>query len=208
MLVENETIICTDCEYHLPKTGFEKVKENPVAKNFWGKVNLHAATAMYSFDKGEKLQKLLHALKYRGEKEVGIKLGKLFAFELKQSELYSDVDFIIPVPLHKKKIKLRGYNQSELIAQGISEIWSKPVITDALVRKVATATQTRKTRFERWENVDNVFEIKNKETVDGKHVLLIDDVITTGSTIAACADAFAEINNCRVSVGAIAFAHS
>lgn len=207
-LLKNESIICLECEFHLPQTGYHKMKENPIAKNFWGRANIHYALAMYFFDKGDKLQKLLHQLKYKGQKEVGVKLGKLFGTELKNGYLAGEIDFIVPVPLHKKKLRLRGYNQSELIAQGISQTFNLPVLTDTLIRKTATDTQTRKSRFERFENVDNVFEVKQKEKVAHKHILLIDDVITTGSTIAACAEAFSTIDNCKVSVAAIAFAHT
>lgn len=208
VLLRNEDVICTACEYHLPKTGFHLQSENEIAKIFWGKIHLHAATAIYFFDKGEKIQRLLHQLKYNGEEKVGTKLGKLLSVEIMHAQLFNDVSVIIPVPLHKNKIRLRGYNQSELIANGMKDVWNIPVAADLLLRKVATTTQTHKSRFERFQNVDNVFEIKNKENFVGKHVLLIDDVITTGSTIAACASAFLGIDNCRVSVAAIAFAHS
>ncbi len=207
-LVKGETVICLECEFHLPRTGFHTISANLVAKSFWGKVNIHSATAMYFFDKGDKLQKLLHKLKYNGEKEVGEKLGKLFGAELVNTEFASTIDCIVPVPLHKNKMRLRGYNQSEIIANGISQVLKIPVVTDFIGREIATETQTRKARFQRWENVDNVFEILNNQKIKGKHVLIIDDVITTGSTIAACAEAFLKAENCKVSVAAIAFAHS
>ncbi len=207
-LTKSESVICLECQFHLPNTGFHLIAENQVAKAFWGKANVFSATAMYFFDKGEKVQKLLHGLKYKGQKETGIKLGKLFGAELLNTDFIKTVDCIIPVPLHAKKIRLRGYNQSEVIAQGMSQILNIPVVSDLLKRQIATATQTRKSRFERWENVDNVFVLNEAESFTGKHVLLLDDVITTGSTIAACAEAFSDVKNCKVSVGAVAFAHS
>jgi ComF family protein len=203
-----ESMICFACRASLPKTGYHHLKDNPVAKTFWGKVNVYAATAVFYFDKGETLQKLLHQLKYKGNKEVGIAMGKWMAEELQESEDFKNVECVIPVPLHKNKLRMRGYNQSEMIAQGIAEKWNIALQKDLLIRKKNTETQTRKNRFDRFKNVDNVFDIENKQAYENKHILLVDDVITTGSTIAACVEKFETIRACKISVAAVACAHS
>jgi len=206
--ITGEKIICNLCKIKLPRTGFHNLPENAVAKSFWGKIHLHSATALFHFDKGEVVQKLLHQLKYKDNKEVGLLLGSLLANEIKDAGGYSDVDCIIPVPLHKKKLSVRGYNQSELIAEGMAATWQVQVSTDLLIRKKNTDSQTRKSRFMRFENVDKVFALDNEDVYRDKHILIVDDVITTGATIVACAEAFDHIPGCKISVASIAFAHS
>lgn len=194
------------CQLQLPQTGFHLMADNPVAKSFWGKVKLEAATAMYYFHKGEKMQSLVHQLKYKGKKEVGITLGKLFAAKLGESTSYQNCEVIAPVPLHASKERSRGFNQSTVIAQGMAEVLKKEVVPDLLMRVKATSTQTKKHRYERFENTNEVFVLNDKYK-NYKNILLVDDVITTGSTIAACADVLLEIPGAKVCVGALAFAH-
>ncbi len=203
-LVKNEKIICTLCIATLPKTNFWIDKENPVNKVFWGRVQIEMATSFYSFRKESKVQNLLHHLKYKGVKEVGAELGKLFGYELRNSEYFAEIDFIVPVPLHKNKFKKRGYNQSEWIAQGISESMKIPINKETLYRRIDSKTQTKKSRFKRWENVDEIFAISNNE-LDNKRILLIDDVVTTGATIEACAHVLIK-QNCKLFVATIAHA--
>jgi ComF family protein len=188
----------------LPKTNFHKDKDNPVNKVFWGRVDVEMATSFYLFSKKSKVQNLLYGLKYKGVKEVGIVLGELFGFELKESIFYRDIDFIIPVPLHKNKLKKRGYNQSEWIANGLSKSMKVPVKLDSLYRKSDSETQTKKSRYKRWENVGEIFGLANND-LEGKRILLVDDVVTTGATIEACAQLLVE-QNCKVLVATIAYA--
>lgn len=203
-LLKNEDVICMNCAVNLPKTNFHLDKENPVNKVFWGRVSIEMATSFYLFSKKSKVQKLLHHLKYKGVKEVGSVVGKLFGYDLKESEYFRDIDFIVPVPLHKNKLKKRGYNQSEWIAKGISEAMDIPINVDTLFRKEDSQTQTKKGRYKRWENVSEIFGILNNELTN-KNVLLVDDVVTTGATIEACAQVLIK-NNCKVYVATIAFA--
>jgi ComF family protein len=192
------------CLNSLPKTDFHLNKENPVAEIFWGKVQIHAATAYYYFNKGSKVQYLIHQLKYKGRREIGIFIGEQMGNELKQSEFFKNIDLIIPVPLHPKKERKRGYNQSEMFGLGLAKSLKIPLSSQFLVRKEFTDTQTKKSRSDRWKNVENVFAIKNQESLAGKHILLVDDVITTGSTLEACIRALSEIENVTISVSAIA----
>ncbi|PCJ26187.1 MAG: amidophosphoribosyltransferase [Flavobacteriales bacterium] len=203
-LLKNENIICTSCVVTLPKTNFHLDKENPVNKVFWGRVQIEMATSFYAFSKKSKVQNLLHHLKYKGVKEVGYVVGKLFGFDLNESDNFKMTDFIVPVPLHKKKLKKRGYNQSEWIANGISESMDIPINIDTLFRKQDSQTQTKKSRYKRWENVGEIFGVANNN-LDNKRVLLIDDVVTTGATIEACAQVLIK-RNCKIFVATIAYA--
>ncbi len=205
-LYKNENLICTYCKYHLPKTNFHNDLDNPVIRQFWGKANIFSATAFYYFSKGGKVQKLLHNLKYNGKKEVGIEVGKIFGLELKESSLFNSVDCVIPVPLHPSKKKKRGYNQSDFIADGIAEGMKIKSEKEILVRTTATSTQTKKSAFERFMNVDSIFKISDENKISGKHILLVDDVITTGSTFESCAAALLSVSNTKVSIAAIAVA--
>ena len=204
-LLKGEEVICIRCQMQLPKTNFHRDAINPVVKHFWGKVPIHAATAYYYFYKGEKVQHLIHQLKYKNHPEVGHKIGLLLGNELSGSDLYKDVDVIVPVPLHKNKIRVRGYNQSEHIANGIAEAYGRPS-ADLIERSRYTDTQTRKHRFQRYQNVDKVFALKEEHSVYKKHVLIVDDVITTGSTLVACAETVAAVKGTTVSIAAMAYA--
>ncbi len=205
-LNSGEVCLCTYCRLHLPKTNFHLEAENPIVKQFWGKVNVNAAAAYYYFSKGEKVQHLIHQLKYRGKKEVGNFVGEAYGIDLKQAGLFTNAEIVVPVPLHPSKFRKRGYNQSDFFGEGISKAMKIPFSADALKRNLATETQTRKHRYERFENVDRVFEISKPGLLKGKHVLLVDDVITTGSTLTACAEAILELPGTTVSIVAMAYA--
>lgn len=195
-----------DCLADLPVTNFHNEYNNKVAQLFWGRVNITHATAYFPYKKGSKYQQIIHAIKYRGMKEFGFEIGKRFGFELKETSNFRTVDLLVPVPLHPRKQKIRGYNQSEWIARGIANILDLPVITNNLIRKVHTSTQTKKNRFERWQNVEEIFDIENPEFFTGKHILLIDDVVTTGATLEACAYNLLKIDDVNVSIATLAFA--
>lgn len=205
--LRGEKHVCLQCLYGLHKTQYHNDPENPIAKNFWGKTDFVAVTAVYFFQKGQVLQRLLHQLKYNGCKEIGIMLGRQMAIELFQASAFSHADIIIPVPLHPGKLLQRGFNQSEMIAIGMAENWQKEVHTETLKRKKYTQSQTHKARYERFENTESVFELDDVKPYENKHVLLVDDVISTGSTIISCAEAFSGINGCKISMASVAAPH-
>lgn len=205
-LVRGESVICLGCQADLPKTGFEKLSDNPVAQLFWGRTEIQMATAFCSFDKGGIMQHFLHQLKYKGSKEVGEKLGMLFGFDLIQNLPYQDIELLIPVPLHPKREHKRGYNQSAEIVKGMSDAIGKPFSSGNLIRNHYSDTQTNKSRFDRWENVKELFSVKKPELLQGKHLLLIDDVVTTGSTLEACANVLLKIPGTKVSIATLAYA--
>jgi ComF family protein len=205
-LYVGEKEICTRCLYDLPYTDFHLHEENPVAKQFWGRLNCNAAMAMLYFKKGTKVQNLLHGLKYKSKTEVGIKLGQLLGEKLKLSTLYQDIDLIIPVPLHHKKQKFRGYNQSKFIADGLAETLGIDLNTECLLKIKSTETQTKKARYTRYENMQNIFCVYNAEQLENKHVLLVDDVVTTGSTLEACGNVLLNSGIKKLSIAAIAYA--
>lgn len=203
-LLKDEESVCTHCLYHLPRTNFHLYGDNPVVKLFWGRTNIFSASSLYSFSKGGKVQHLIHQLKYRGKKEIGSALGKYYGKELKMSPLFSSADVVIPVPLHIQKLKKRGYNQSETFAQGIAETMRAEATSEILIRTFASQTQTRKSRFARWKNVEEIFKITSPEKIRGKHILLVDDVVTTGATLEACANKILEVPDTKVSIATIA----
>ncbi len=205
LLYRGEKEICTKCLFDLPYTDFHLHADNLVAKQLWGRLPLNAAMAMLYFKKNSKVQNVIHSLKYKGKTDVGVLMGKLLAQKLKESELYKDIDLIIPVPLHQKKLRLRGYNQSEYIAIGLGKEMEIPFTTTNLARKKATESQTKKARYTRFENMLQVFEIKNAEELKDKHILLIDDVITTGATLEACGNVLLNVGIKKLSIAAIAF---
>lgn len=206
-LYSGETCICTFCIFRLPRTHFHMQDDNPVARIFWGRVNVRSAASYYYFGKEGRVQRLVHQLKYKGQKEVGTALGRMYGPELMESRLFRSVECVIPVPLHKQKLKKRGYNQSECFAMGLAESMGIVCETRALVRGTPSESQTRKGRYKRWENVENVFSVKDPSALENKHLLLVDDVITTGATMEACAVQILEVKGVKLSLASIAYAN-
>lgn len=204
LLTNSEETVCLTCRYLLPKTHYENNLENPLAQSFWGQVNFQAVTAEYFFSKTGNVQHLLHQLKYQGNKEAGIFLGQQLGESIKNAKLFQDIDYLVPIPLHPKKEFMRGYNQSFVIAQGVEDRTNIPIARDCLYRKVFTSTQTKKSREERWDNVKDIFDIKDYKILENKHILLIDDVLTTGATLLAAGKILSQINNIRMSVATAA----
>lgn len=205
-MLSTENQICTDCILGLPLTEYGSKLDNPVEKIFWGRVRIEAATALLSFSKKGGVQKILHSIKYRDNKELAVFMGRQLGKALAESHRFDDVDYLVPVPLHPKKFKKRGYNQSEEIAKGVAVHFPKVVCTDVLVRTEFTQTQTKKSRFSRWENVNDKFTLADTAFFEGRHVLIIDDVITTGATLESCANAVFQTKNVKVSIAGLAFA--
>lgn len=200
-----EEILCRKCTSDLPRTYFEKYKDNPVAQLFWGRVQIVHAFSIFYFRKGETLQKLIHLLKYKKNQKVGAFLGKISGRIIKDILADYSFDCIVPVPLHDKRLKTRGYNQCELLAQGVSESVSIPMINKVLIRNVYNVSQTKKGKLERWENVSGIFKVENPEILEGKHVLIIDDIVTTGSTLEACCSTLSNIPNIKISIMSIGY---
>jgi len=205
-LLLHDKMICFKCSLDLPYTHFEDMNENPVERLFWFKTKIEHASAGFFFSKKGKIQKMIHSFKYHGNSEAAIFMGEQLGALIKKSSRFKNIDLIIPVPLHPKKFKKRGFNQAERIAFGMSVILNIPVNTHALIRAEHNETQTKKALFNRWTNVESIFKIFDSSTVKGKHVLLVDDVITSGSTIEACANQILQIPNTKVSITTLAIA--
>lgn len=196
-------IICLQCERKLPQTQFHLEKENAFTERFWGRLKLHSGAAMFHFVKGGRTQRLIHQLKYKGRKDIGIELGKRYGRKLKKASLFSAVDLIVPVPLHPRKLRLRGYNQAAAIAEGLSESMEVPFIKDGLKRISYARSQTEKSRIERLENVMRAFKVNDPKKLKEKHILLIDDVLTTGATLESCGIKILEIEGTKLSMATI-----
>ena len=202
--VSSERFLCSSCELHLPRTGDAFVSPNPTERLFWGRLPVTAAAAYFQFRKGGGVQLLVHQLKYKDRPDIGRHFGRIFGEELKQNPIFSTVDALVPIPLHPKRLRQRGYNQSREIAEGIAASLQKPVRPDILIRRTATQTQTKRSSFQRWENVSSVFSVADSARLEGLHLLLVDDVITTGSTMEAAASALLEVPGVRVGLAALA----
>lgn len=205
VLYKDEQSLCLSCIYLLPKTNFHLQKDNAVEKIFWGRTNIQSAASYYNFVKDGKVQNIIHQLKYRGERKVGVFVGNLYGNELKKSEGFNTIDYIIPVPLHKRKKMLRGYNQSEAFAEGLAESMNVKTDFTTLFRAKESESQTRKTRYKRWENVENIFQINDFAKLQASHILLVDDVVTTGATLEACANVLLTIPDVTISIATMAY---
>ncbi len=206
-MVDSENYVCTGCLLELPLTNFHQLPNNNLQKVFWGRIKIEQAIALLFFKKGGKTAKLLHALKYHDNPEIALFLGKYYGTFLKDFCAQYKIDAIAAIPLHKNKLKMRGYNQSEMLANGLAETLALENLSNYIIRNKFTETQTKKSRLERSENVEKVFEAINSQLFENKHILLIDDVITTGATIESCALELIQIEGCKVSVAGLAFAY-
>ena len=205
-LVPGETDVCLACTHQLPSTHFYQQPNNAVEQRLRGRVSVTAAASVYFFAKSSALQTLLHQLKYRNQPKLGIWLGQQMAMEAANTDWFKGVDVIIPVPLSAKKERLRGYNQSACLAQGLSALLPIPMQEHCLQRHRNTATQTRKSRVERQRNVAGAFSVQNTQALQNKHVLLVDDVFTTGATLEACLETLQAIPGIQMRVLTLACA--
>ena len=204
-LDSSDSVLCFRCIQELPLTNFHLVSPNPVEKMFWGRMDVAAATSLFYFTQDTIVQRMMHQLKYRGNKEVGISMGRKLGESMLDNPRFKDVDFLLPLPLHPKKLKLRGYNQAEVIADGVAEVTGWKVLPDLIRRKRFTDTQTHKSRQDRWENMKDRFFNTDPELIAGKHVMLIDDVITTGATLEACGMEILNGGKTRLSLATMAY---
>ncbi len=201
-----EKTLCLSCTLQLPRTAYHHITENRSFQNFIGRLPIIRATSFVYFSKQGMVQHLMHRFKYKGRKEIGYYLGQLFAEELKKCNWLDTIEAIVPVPLHKTKNHQRGFNQAGLFAEGISAVSGIPVLHHAVYRNRATESQTHKTRAERIENVHAVFSLKQKNKIRGKHLLLVDDVLTTGATLESCALALLKTEQTKISIATLALA--
>ena len=204
-LTRTEPEICLDCLCDLPKTNAHLMKENPIEKLFWTFMPIERATSYFFYESMES-QRSIHQLKYYSNPRVGEELASIMAAELQEAGFFDGIDFLIPMPLHWKRKLKRGYNQCDYIARGISKVTGIPVAKDVVERTVNNKTQTRQLMSDRKENVENIFRLKNAGKIEGKHVLLVDDVITTGSTAISCGAVLAEAKDVKISVISLGYA--
>jgi ComF family protein len=205
-LISKNSLLCINCIDELPHTNFVLYENNPIEKIFTGRIKIRAAHSEFYFSKGQLVQHLIHLLKYNNNKEIGQYLGEIMGNSLLKGNRFSNIDYLIPLPLFADKEFKRGYNQAEIICRGIYTSTQIPVMINNVVRKYATETQTRKHRTERWQNVDGSFIIQDPAKLTGKNVLLVDDVITTGATLEACGKLILEIPGTSVSFASLAHA--
>ena len=204
-LEKNENTICTFCRHDLPLTNFTNYSENKITKTFYGRVVIEKANSLLFYRKVGITKKLIHELKYKGNEEIGHFFGNWLGEILKQNNQFSDINLIIPVPLHPKKLKQRGYNQVSKFGEKLSDYLEKPFLENVLLRTSTSKTQTFKARFERFNNNDTKFQLNNTSTFKGKHILLIDDVITTGATLEACAKELQKMEGVKISILTMAY---
>ncbi len=205
-LVRGEEVLCTGCMLDMARTDFHLRRGNMLEQAFWGRCRVEKAAAFSVYNRGSRIRKLIHMLKYSGRKDIGTMLGSFYGSVLAESGFMNDIDMIIPVPLDPARERHRGYNQSRCIAEGIASHCSLPVRTDILYRTGKSGSQTSRGRYERWENVEGLFAVHKPGEITGRHIVLVDDVITTGSTVEACVVALQSAPDTRVSVVALAAA--
>ncbi|MBR5456795.1 MAG: ComF family protein [Bacteroidaceae bacterium] len=203
LLSAQETDICLNCLYALPRIEAESRKD--IEHIFWGKIDIERATSYIYYHKGSPYNNLIHTLKYHGRPIVGERLAYIAAKELQESGFFDGIDIIVPLPLSRKKKRKRGYNQCDYISDGISRATGIPVAKNTVKRTISNETQTHKNRDERWKNVEGIFSVAAPSCLEGRHILLVDDILTTGATLASCAKTIKESSNCTISIFTIGY---
>jgi ComF family protein len=204
-ILNKESMLCVRCMESMPSTNFEAHADNPVEKKFWGRLALAAATAQYYFTRESLVQHLMHQFKYKGNQELGIQLGKMMGQSIKSAHRIKP-DALIPLPLFRAKEKKRGYNQATILCEGMAECLQVPVLKNVIIRSQHTETQTKKGRIERWHNMEGKFELIDPTAIQNKHIMLVDDVVTTGATLEACGAELLKAGNVRLSIGVLCYA--
>jgi ComF family protein len=205
-IIQKDNFLCLDCIGNLPHTDFALHANNPMEKIFWGRIPLAAAMSEFYFSKDSIIQNCIHEFKYRGNRKIGLFLGTLIGRSLANSNRFLNIDALVPLPLFLQKEFKRGYNQSAILCEGINSVTDIPIITKNVLRIMHTETQTKKGRTQRWENVEKSFAVSNPASLEGKHILLVDDVITTGATLEACGAEILKIENVTLSIATLAMA--
>lgn len=206
-LYSASSLLCYKCLNRLPVTNFHIYPENLVEKIFWGRLPIHAVTSLCYFTKDSLVQQILHQLKYKGNKELGVVMGKIMGEMLLESQRFNSVNVVVPLPLHPRKERMRGFNQARMLAEGICAVTGWPLIQSALIRRSYTETQTHRNRISRWENMKEKFECVAPELLHDQHVLLVDDVITTGATLESCGTEILKTAGTRLSIATMAYAN-
>lgn len=206
VLSDNEVTICTNCRHDLPVTNFHLNNDDTVKKVLHGRAKIENATALFRFQKKGITQQLIHHLKYKGYEDISAVLGDWLGGELKSVEAYQDIDLVIPVPLHKKKLRKRGYNQVAKFGQQIAKNLGANYTDNMLVKVSHTQSQITKKRLARWQDSDSLFKIKDKKQLANKHILLVDDIITTGATLEACTTVLKQADGVKISIATMAIA--
>lgn len=204
-IISREQVLCMHCINRLPLTHFHMHANNPIEKIFWGRIPVTNAASYLYFSKDSLLQRIVHQLKYKGNKELGHFMGRKMGEALLQTNRFHDIDVLVPLPLFAARERKRGYNQAFILCQGMAGILQLPVLKNAVGRHAFSETQTHKNRIERWQNMQHKFELQQREAITGKHILLVDDVITTGATLEACARELLTAANTRVSIMTMAY---
>ncbi len=197
--------LCLRCISELPFTNFFEQFGNPVERKFYGRMEVKNAGSGYFFTKDSLIESLVYELKYKGNKAIGFYMGKLLGNLLQNNTRFNEVDIMIPLPLNARRFKKRGYNQAAILCEGIASICSKPIMNDAVIRKVNTETQTHKGRITRWENMDGVFAVAKPEAIQNKHILLVDDIVTTGASLEACGAEILKVPGTTLSIATLAY---
>lgn len=205
VLLKSEDFLCVTCLHNLPIIEINNPRDNKIVKTFFGRIPINNVVAFLYFTKQGVTQKLIHELKYKGNQEIGTFLGNWFGYELKKKRFFNDLDCIIPVPLHPKKEKIRGYNQLTTFGQSLGENLNVSYLDTILTCTSTTKTQTLKKRLDRFNNANTKYALINKYSLEGKHILLIDDVITTGATLEACCNELLKIKNITISIATMAY---
>jgi ComF family protein len=203
-LVKGEDLICTQCLLEMPKSDYHLEQDNPFYRKFRGRLPVKHVMTLFKFVKESRVQQVLHALKYKQQRELGEMLGRVYGNDLLQADYKNSFDLIIPVPLHISRRRIRGYNQSDEFGKGLSQILEIPCDDTFMIRTEKTETQTHKTKLSRWENVSRIFKVINPQPISEKRILLVDDVVTTGATLEACGLALLNSGCSELSIACIA----
>lgn len=204
-VLHKDTLLCAPCLHQLPTTGFLQLPNNVMEVLFWGRIPIVGAGAAFYYTKQSAMQHLIKEVKYRNNPQMGKFLGRLLGYELQKTHRFDGVDALVPLPLNDKKEAQRGYNQAMMICEGLSEVWQKPIIGNAVAREQFTESQTTYNRVERWQNMEGVFNITQPEALVGKHIALIDDIVTTGATLEACGREITKVSGTKLSIISVAY---